>query len=128
MMNFRVKVPVVCSVAVLSVACLGSFGFFNEAKAICNDKCFAGFTACLAWCDAHNKTTKSQGQCAARCDRYWGSGKNPQSISVPPHPSNPSGPPDKGVGPGKLKNPPTTVSNPNAPTQPPFQIRDRGRK
>ena len=111
--------------AALASAFVVSFGAFTEAWAICNNKCTTGYHACQDWCTAHNKTFNSQLKCSIRCDDYWLSGKNPQSISVPPHPSNP---PDKGVGPGKLKNPPTTVSNPNTPPPPPFQIRSRGRR
>jgi hypothetical protein len=77
----------------------------------------------MDWCNdpANNKTTNSIVKCEDKCTAYWESGKNPQSIgrSDP----NPSGPPRK-VVPGKLKNPPTTVSNPNSP-QPPLQIREK---
>lgn len=110
--------------AALSFAFLVSFGFLTEAWAICNNNCFAGFIACLDWCEHHNKTNKSKGICSAKCDAYWDSGKNPQSIGR----TNPPGPPRKGVGPVRLKNPPTTVSNPNSPTRPPTEIQERHKK
>jgi hypothetical protein len=121
MMILRIKLPTALSLAALSFAFLVSFGFFNEAKAICNGKCNAGYVACQKWCTDHNNTLNSQLKCGQRCDDYWLSGKNPQSIgrSDP----NQSEPPRK-VDPGKLKNPPTTVSNPNSP-QPPTQIREK---
>src|SRR5205823_12601408 len=52
----------------------------------------------------HNKTIKSRQQCEARCEAYWHSGKNPQSIG----PADPSNPPRK--GPGNISGLP--VSNP----------------
>ena len=119
-----VHVPAACSLAILSMAFLGSFGFFNEAKAKCStNACLSGQASCLGWCDAHNKTPLSQTICANKCGDYWHDGK-----SIGKDPTHPSGPPDKGVGPVKLKNPPTTVSNPNTPPPPPFQIRERGHK
>ena len=114
----------VLSLATLSFAFLVSFGFLNEAKAICTNKCQTGLTACSNWCLEHNKTGASILKCNAKCDAYWNSGKNPQSIG---RPSPPNSPPRK-VNPGKLKNPPTTVSNPNSPTPPPPQIRERQKK
>jgi len=124
--KFPIKLPAVLLLAALSLAFLGSFGFFNEAKAICKNNCFTGLIACLTWCEQHNKTNKSKGICSAKCDAYWDTGKSSQSIGRP-NPTNPSGPPNKGVGPVKLKNPPTTVSNPNSP-QPPLQIQERRKK
>jgi len=119
----------VLSLATLSFACLVSFGFLTAAWALnnCTGKCVDGEVACMDWCNAHNKTSSSHFKCTAKCEAYWESGKNPQSIgrSGPP---NPSGPPRKGVGPVKLKNPPTTVSNPNSPTTPLAQIRTRQKK
>ena len=116
----------VLSLATLSFAFLGSFGFLNEAKAICTNKCQTGLNACSTWCLEHNKTGASILKCNEKCGDYWNSGRNPQSIGRP-GPPNPSGPPRK-VDPGKLKKPPTTVSNPNAPTQSPVQIRTRQKK
>ena len=100
------KLPAALSLAVLSVACLVSFGFFNEAKAICTDKCQTGWLACFNWCHDHNKTPGSRIKCSAKCDDYWDSGRNPQSIGRPDPPS-PSGPP-RIVTPV----PPTTVGPP----------------
>jgi len=118
--KFPIKLPAVILLAALSFAFLVSFGFLTEARAICKNNCFTGFIACLTWCEQHNKTNKSKGICSAKCDAYWDSGKNSQSIGRP----NPNTPPRK-VDPGRLKRPPTTVSNPNAPTQPPPQIQER---
>jgi hypothetical protein len=123
MIKFRIRLPVVLSLAILSIAFVISWGFFNEATAKCStDKCLGGYASCLGWCSAHNKTPKSDGACSVKCGDYWHDG-----ASIGRDPTNPSGPPRK-VDPGKLKNPPTTVSNPNTPTQSPPQIRERQHK
>ena len=125
MTKLRIKLPAVLLLATLSFAFLVSFGFLNEAKAICTNKCQTGYLACLDYCSAHNANfTPGLAKCANRCQKYWDSGKNPQSIG---RPGPPNSPPRK-VNPGKLKNPPTTVSNPNSPTPPPPQIRERHKK
>ena len=31
-----------------------------------------GLFACFDWCDAHNKTQKSDTQCRLQCAKYWG--------------------------------------------------------
>jgi hypothetical protein len=108
------KLPAVLSLAVLSVAYLVSFGFFNEANAICTNACQTGMHACLDWCNAHNKTNRSQAICSFKCADYWLSGKNPQSIGR----SDPVNPTD-GITPPRLKNPPTTVSDPTPPSRRP---------
>jgi|SRR6185437_8461387 hypothetical protein len=119
------KLPAVLSPAALSFAFLVSFGFFNDAKALCNtNSCLNGYVACLSWCENHNKTNKSKGVCSAKCGDYWHDGASIGRSSQP----NPPGPPRKVVGPGKLKNPPTKVSNPNTPTPPPEQIRTRQKR
>ena len=124
MIKFQIRLPVVLSLAVLSIAFLVSFGFLTEAWAKCStDACLTGYGNCLGWCSTHNKTSQSDGACSIKCGDYWRDGRSLQR-----DPSNPSGPPRKVVGPGKLKNPPTTVSNPNAPTQSPPQIRERQHK
>jgi hypothetical protein len=102
--HFRVKVSTACSWAILSVAFIGVFGFFNDAKAICSTTaCWNGLSNCFAYCDAHNKTPKSQTICANKCGDYWQNG-----ASIGRDPSNPSGPPRVSVG----QVPPTTVSPP----------------
>jgi hypothetical protein len=124
MMKFRKNLPVVFSLAFLSFAFLVSFGVLNEAKAAKCDTnaCLTGYGNCLGWCGTHNKTTRSQGICSVKCGDYWQDGK-----SLAKDPTKPSGPPRK-VDPGRLKNPPTTVSNPNAPTRPPTEIREKQKK
>jgi len=127
--KFPIKLPAVVSLAFLSIAFLGSFGAFTEARAIinCNTVCESGFDKCNKYCDTHNTYGGVKwSKCSLQCINYWHSGNNPQSKGRP-NPTNPSGPPNKGVGPVKLKNPPTTVSNPNSP-QPPLQIQERHRK
>jgi hypothetical protein len=120
MTKFQIKLPV--AVSVLTIVLVVSIGFFNEAKAKCTNKCQTGYLACLNWCSANNGNfTPGLGRCSIGCQKYWDSGKNPQSIGR----SDPSYHPPRKVGPGKLKNPPTTVSNPNAPTKPPAQIREK---
>jgi hypothetical protein len=124
MMILRIKLPAALSLAVLSFAFLGSFGLFTEAWAIenCDKVCESGHTKCNIFCDSNNNIGGEKWKkCLAQCDKYWYSGKNPQSIGRP----NPPNPPPRKVDPGKLKNPPTTVSNPNAPTKPPAQIRSK---
>ena len=122
MIEFWSKLPAVLSRMVLAIVFLSWFSVFADADTNCTGKCATGHSDCIGWCLFNNRTTKSGEKCQARCDAYWYSGKNPQSIGrSDPHPS---GPPRK-VDPGKLKNPPTTVSNPNAPTQSPPQIRER---
>jgi hypothetical protein len=121
--KFPIKLPAVLSLAALSFAFLVLFGLLTEAWAACEtSKCVTGWNNCQAWCEANNTSLKKRGICAARCDRYWQDGASKVS-----NPTNPSGPPNKGVGPVKLKNPPTTVSNPNSP-QPPLQIQERRKK
>ena len=63
MMILRIKLPAVLSLAVLSIAFLGSFGFLNEAKAICTSKCLTGLNACSTWCMAPTKTGASILKC-----------------------------------------------------------------
>jgi hypothetical protein len=63
---------------------------------------------------SHNKTNNSQLQCLNKCSDYWLSGKNPQSLGMP----NPINPTNGTVVPGRLKDPPTTVSDPTAPRRP----------
>jgi hypothetical protein len=101
------KRPAVLSLVALSFAFLVSFGFFTEARAICTGTCLSGYLACFDWCNDHNKTLKSRMKCAAQCEAYWNSGKNPQSIGR----SDPSNPPPK-TGPVQVENPPTTVGPP----------------
>jgi hypothetical protein len=120
----RIKLLMVLP-AVLAIAFLVSFDFFTEAKAACKtDSCMTGYINCLTFCENNNKTNKSKGICSVRCGDYWHDGASAKKGSDP---TNPSGPP-RNVGPGKLKNPPTTVSNPNSPTQPPEQIREKQKK
>jgi len=110
---------------VLAIVFLGWFSVSADADNNCTNKCSSGHADCVGWCLLNNKTTKSADKCSAKCDAYWYSGKNPQSkTSYPPNPS--SAPPK--INPGKLKNPPTTISNPNAPTKPPAQIQERQKK
>jgi hypothetical protein len=120
----KTKLPAVLSLVALSFAFLGSFGLFTEAWAIenCNNVCESGHTKCNIFCDSNNNIGGEKWKkCLAQCDKYWYSGKNPQSIGrSDPHPSEPP----RKVDPGKLKTPPTTVSNPNSP-QPPLQIREK---
>ena len=56
MTKFGIKFPVVCSLAALSFAFLGSFGAFTEAWAIwkCDTVCQAGRDKCMKSCDTHN--------------------------------------------------------------------------
>jgi hypothetical protein len=77
----------------------------SAARDNCTGSCITGLNACLAWCNSHNKTNRSQFICTGKCGDYWLSGKNPQSIGR----GDPTKPPNK-VGPGRLKNPPTTVA------------------
>ena len=120
MMILRIKLPAALSLAFLSIAFLVSSSFFNEVNAKCStNKCQNGYASCLGWCDAHNQTPKSQTICANKCGDYWHDG-----ASIGKDPTKPPGPPRK-VDPGELKKPPTTVSNPNAPTKPPAQIRSK---
>jgi hypothetical protein len=100
--------------AILSIAFLGSLSCIAEALPKCNDVCIRGFNACLDWCNAHNKTDASNLKCGAQCNKYWLSGKNPQSIGRP-DPVNPT----TGITPPGLKNPPTTVSDPTPPSHRP---------
>jgi len=109
---------------VLAIVFLGWFSVFADADINCNQTCRAGHSDCIGWCLLNNRTTKSADKCSAKCDAYWYSGKNPQSIGRPDR-TNPT---HGIVGPVRLKNPPTTVSNPNSPTQPPPQIRTRQKK
>jgi hypothetical protein len=110
------------SAAILAIAFLVSFGFFTEAKAICNSTaCLNGYTSCLLWCENHNKTNHSKGVCSVNCGDYWHDGASLEHGN----PSNPSGPP-RYVGPGRVKNPPTTVSNPTPPSQGTFKPVDPG--
>lgn len=30
-----------------------------------------GYAACISWCDAHNKTSKSRSDCHEQCITYW---------------------------------------------------------
>jgi len=114
--------------AFLSIALIGSFGFFTEAWAICSNKCLDGWEACSNWCDAHNYRLTSKIKCYNQCAAYWNSGKNPQSIgrSDPPNPSGPPriatpvppttvGPPAREPRPVEPVKPvkPVGVSNPN---------------
>jgi hypothetical protein len=113
MIKFRNQVRLF-SPAALSIACLVSFGFITEAKALCNsDSCFNGYIACLAWCEGHNKTNHSKGVCSVKCGDYWHDGASLTHANPP----NPSGPP-RVIGPGRLKDPPTTVSDPTPPRRP----------
>jgi hypothetical protein len=126
MMKFESRLPAVLSPVALLFAFLLSFGVFNEAKAKCStDACLTGWDNCLGWCNTHNKTNRSIGICSVKCGDYWTDGR---SIAIGRPNPDPSEPPRK-VDPGKfrLKNPPTTVSNPNSP-QPPLQIQERRKK
>jgi len=64
------------------------------------------------------------GWCNVWYSRPDPSTNKPRPGQVGPVSVGPTAPPKK-TGPGTLKDPPTTVSNPNAPTQPPPQIRAR---
>jgi hypothetical protein len=105
--RWTTKSPAVPSLVVLSFAFLVSFGFFTKAQAICTNQCQIGWLVCFNWCQDHNKTVSSRLKCSAKCDAYWNSGKNPQSIGR----SDPSNPPPK-TGPVQVENPPTTVGPP----------------
>jgi hypothetical protein len=109
MIKLKVRLPVVFSLAILSVVFLGSFGLFSEAWAICTNQCVTGYGNCLNWCVAHNKTVNSRGKCEDQCHTYWVLGNNPQSIGRG-DPTNPT----KKPGPVQVK-PPTTVSPPTTP-------------
>ncbi len=99
--------------AASSIAFLVSFSVIAEAAPNCTGGCLTGVKACTDWCMAHNKTNNSQLQCLNRCSDYWLNGKNPQSLGFPP--TNPT---NGTVGPGRLKDPPTTVSDPTPPRRP----------
>ena len=96
------KFPAILSPTFLSIAFLGSFQLFTEAWAIenCNKVCKSGHTKCQLYCDSHNNSGTKWTKCLAQWDKYWYSGKNPQSIGRP----NPPNPPPRKVNPGKLKH------------------------
>ena len=51
----------------------------------------AGWSACLDWCDAHNKTPKSKGICFQNCTKYYR--KHPKPfVGVFPTPSDTGAP------------------------------------
>ena len=78
MTKLRIKLPAVLLLATLSFAFLVSFGFLNEAKAICTNKCQTGYLACLDYCSAHNANfTPGLAKCANRCQKYSGFRKKP---------------------------------------------------
>lgn len=77
------------------------FSAVSQAQAICTNKCDLGWAACDAWCGAHNKTSKSENACHRRCERYWNSGANPQSIG----PADPATQPGSS-SPGRVKTQP----------------------
>lgn len=106
------KLRTVLVLAVLTVAFFAPFGFFSDAWADinCNSVCEAGHLKCQEYCDSHNTISGAKWhKCLNQCDRYWYSGKNPQSIGH----GDPTNPP-KRVGPGQVK-PPTTVKPPRTP-------------
>jgi hypothetical protein len=114
MTRFRIQVPAALSMVVLSIPLLVSFN--GPAEAImnnCSGACLTGMLACLDWCDAHNRTSHNIAVCKYKCDVYWNSGKNPQSIGR----SDPSNPPPK-PGPGREEDPPTTVGPPTRKPRP----------
>jgi hypothetical protein len=86
MTNPWAKVPLI------AIAFMALSGVCNEAKAICTNKCQTGWTACLDWCSAHNKTRPKIAKCAMQCEKYWNSGANPQSIGPADPRKHPSGP------------------------------------
>jgi len=106
---------------ILSVASLVSFSF--TAWAICTNRCVTGWNDCNAWCDAHcddahcsgtaNAKAASLSKCRNICEAYWNSGKNPQSSQIGL--GDPTNPPQK-IGPGRVKNPPTSVGGLPNPT------------
>jgi hypothetical protein len=102
---------------VLAIVFLSWFSVFADADTNCTGKCASGHSDCIGWCLLNNRTTKSGEKCQAQCDAYWYSGKNPQSIGRP----NPTNPTNGTVGPGRLKNPPTTVSDPTPPSHGPVK-------
>lgn len=63
-----------------AVAFLVSFSLVAESLPNCTGACVTGFNKCTAWCEKHNKTTKSYMECFSNCIDYWHSGTNPQSI------------------------------------------------
>jgi hypothetical protein len=123
---WTIKSSAVLSLAVLSFAFLVSFGFFNEAKAICStDACLNGYANCLGWCSAHNKTAKSDGACSIKCGDYWHDGasigrSNPPNPFGPPRIATPVPPTTVGPPAGEPRPiqpvKPVGVSNPNQPT------------
>ena len=115
------KRPAVLSLATLSFAFLVSSGFLTDAWALCNThKCVSGMSACIDWCFDHNKTIKSQKSCYAKCDTYWVNGASKVGR---PDPTNPT----KGtIGPGRLKNPPTTVGPPTRKPRPVHPVKPVG--
>jgi hypothetical protein len=111
MTKSRIRLPVALSLTVLSISFLVLFSF-TEAWADCTNACVTGSNACLQWCQANNTTTKSRTKCEDKCDAYWQSGKNPQSMRR----GDPTNPP-KYIGPGQVK-PPTANRKPD-PSPPP---------
>jgi hypothetical protein len=110
MTKYRIRLLVVLSLAVLTVAFVVPWSS-TQADINCTGKCITGYNACIDWCNKHNKTDKSQLECSLKCDDYWHSGKNPQSIGR----GDPTNPPQK-IGPGRVKNPPTSVGGLPNPT------------
>lgn len=107
------KRPAILSLTALSFAFLVSSGFLTEAWARCStNKCVNGWAACSLWCDAHNTTNASRGKCQVKCDRYWQDGAS--KVGRP----NPTDPTKGTIGPGRLKNPPTTVGRPTRKPRP----------
>jgi hypothetical protein len=87
---------------VLAIVFLGWFSVFADADYVCTGACVIGHSDCYGWCLLHSKQID---KCQLNCDIYWHSGKNPQSIGRP----DPTNPKNGTVGPGQLKNPPTTT-------------------
>jgi hypothetical protein len=104
--GLRLRIPIAVALLSIALVCFVYLVPFSSTQASpnCNETCELGYTLCVNWCLDHNKTTKSREQCGARCEAYWHSGKNPQSIGL----GDPSNPPRK--GPGNISGLP--VSNP----------------
>jgi hypothetical protein len=116
MTKSRIKLPAVLSLTVLSVAFLVSFAFFNVASSLppCTDACRTGYNDCRRWCRAMKKAgdITDLNLCYSGCTNYWYSGKNPQFSRIGG--GDPTNPPQK-IGPGRVENPPNTVSPPMTP-------------
>ena len=97
------------AVALMSIALI----CFVYADYNCTGKCVTGYGKCLDYCWANNQTAASYKKCLDRCDTYWHNGKNPQSSQIGL--GDPTNPPQK-IGPGRVKNPPTSVGGLPNPT------------